>query len=65
MLAKVVKMSKAKRGWIGAAIGAAVSIPFGVSMVGDMVVPAAILWAVIGRSTGDSRAEVVFERPSR
>jgi hypothetical protein len=65
MLAKVVKMSKAKRGWIGAAIGAAVSIPFGISMVGDMVVPAAILGAVIGRSTGDSSAEVVFERPSQ
>ena len=65
MLAKVVRMSKAKRGWIGAAIGAAVSIPFGVSMIGDMVVPAAILGAVIGRSTGDSSAEVVFERPSQ
>ena len=63
MLAKVVRMSKAKRGWIGAAVGAAVSIPFGVSMIGDMVVPAAILGAVIGRSTGDSSAEVVFERP--
>ena len=56
-------MSKAKRGWVGAAIGAAVSVPFGISMVGDMVVPAAILGSLIGRSTGDSRAEVVFERP--
>ena len=65
MLAKVVKMSKTKRGWIGAAIGAAASIPFGISMVGDMVVPAAILGAVIGRSTGDSSAEVVFERSSQ
>jgi hypothetical protein len=64
MLARVVKMSKTKRGWIGAAIGAAVSIPFGISTVGDMVVPAAILGAVIGRSTGDSSAEILFERPS-
>jgi len=65
LLAKVVKMSKAKRGWVGAAIGAAVSVPFGISMVGDMVVPAAILGSLIGRSTGDSRAEVVFERPGQ
>ena len=65
LLAKVVKMSKAKRGWVGAAIGAAVSVPFGISMVGDMVVPAAILGSLIGRSTGDSHAEVVFERPGQ
>ena len=39
-----------------------VSVPFGISMVGDMVMPAAILGSLIGRSTGDSRAEVVFER---
>jgi len=62
MLARVVKMSKAKRGWVGAAIGAAVSVPFGVSMVGDMMIPAALLGSVIGRGTGDSRAEVVYER---
>ena len=62
LLAKVVKMSKSRRGWVGAAIGAAVSVPLGISMVGDMVVPAAILGSLIGRSTGDSRAEVVFER---
>lgn len=62
MLAKVVKMSKAKRGWVGAAVAAAVSVPFGISTIGDMVVPAAILGALIGRGTGDSRAEIVFER---
>ena len=50
LLAKVVKMSKAKRGWVGAAIGAAVSVPFGISMVGDMVVPAAILGSLIGEA---------------
>ena len=62
LLARVVKMSSARRGWIGAAIAAAASVPFGISMVGDMVIPAAIPGWLIGRSTGDSRAEVVFER---
>jgi hypothetical protein len=56
-------MSKGARGWLGAGIGALVSLPFGISMVGDMMVPAAIVGALIGRATGDSRAEVVFERP--
>jgi hypothetical protein len=27
-----------------------------------MVIPAAIVGALVGRSTGDARAEVVFER---
>jgi hypothetical protein len=61
-LARVVKTPKVKRAWIGAAIGAAVSVPFGVSMAGDMVIPAALLGSLIGRGTGESRAEVVFER---
>ena len=61
-LAKVVKMSNARRAWVGAAIAAAVSVPFGISMAGDMAIPAALLGALIGRSTGDARAEVVFER---
>jgi hypothetical protein len=64
LLARVVKMSNARRAWIGAAIAAALSVPFGISMVGDMVIPAALLGSLIGRSTGDSRAEVVFERQS-
>ena len=34
-------------------------------MYGDMVIPAAIIGALIGGGTGDSRAEVVFERPLR
>lgn len=63
LVARVVKMSKGARGCLGAAIGALVSLPFGISMVGDMMIPAALLGAVIGRSTGDERAEVVFERP--
>lgn len=61
-VAKVVKMSKGRRGCLGAAIGAIASLPLGISMVGDMVVPAAIVGALIGRGTGDSRAEVVFEQ---
>ena len=62
-VARVVKMSKGTRGWLGAGIGALVSVPFGISMVGDMMVPAAIVGALIGRARGDSRAEVLFERP--
>jgi hypothetical protein len=64
LVARVVKMSKGARGWLGAAIGALVSLPFGISMFGDMMVPAALAGALIGRGTGDSRAEVVFERPN-
>jgi hypothetical protein len=63
LVARVVKMSKGTRGWLGAGIGALVSVPFGISIVGDMVVPAAIVGALIGRATGNSRAEVIFERP--
>ena len=62
LVARVVKMSKGTRGWLGAGIAALVSLPFGISMVGDMMVPAAIVGALIGRATGDSRAEVLFER---
>jgi hypothetical protein len=62
LLARVVKMSTTKRGWVGAAIGAAASAPFGVSMAGDMMIPAAPLGSVIARGTGDSRAVVVHER---
>jgi hypothetical protein len=63
LVARVVKMSKGTRGWLGAGISALVSVPFGISIVGDMAVPAAIVGALIGRATGDSRAEVLFERP--
>jgi hypothetical protein len=64
LVARVVKLSKGARGCLGAAIGALASLPFGISMVGGMMVPAAIVGALIGRATGDSRAEVVFERLS-
>jgi hypothetical protein len=63
LVARVVKLSKGTRGCLGAAIGALISLPFGISMVGDMMIPAAIVGALIGRATGDSRAEVLFERP--
>lgn len=62
LLARVVKVSNTKRAWIGAAIGAAASVPFGISIAGDMVIPAALLGSLIGRGTWDSRVEVVFER---
>lgn len=61
-VARLVGKSKARRGWVGAAVGALVSLPFSISMPADMVIPAAIAGAIIGRSTGDSRAEVIFER---
>jgi hypothetical protein len=61
-VARVVGMSNRARGWLGAAIAAVASVPLGISMVGDMVVPAAIIGSLIGRGTGDSRAEVVYER---
>jgi hypothetical protein len=62
LVAKIVKMPRARRGWIGAAIGAAVVAPFGVSMTGDMMLAGTVVGALIGRGTGPSRAEVVFER---
>jgi hypothetical protein len=63
LVARVVTVSNARRGWMGAAIAAAVSLPFGISMRGDMIVPAALLGAAIGRSSRHTRAYVVFERP--
>ena len=59
----MVREPVGRRGWLGAAIGALVSLPFGISIVGDMVVPAAIAGALVGRATRGSRAEVVYERP--
>jgi hypothetical protein len=62
VIARMVTMSKARRAWIGAAIVATASLPFGISLVGDMVVPAAIAGALIGYNTGEERAEIVDER---
>ena len=58
----VAGASRTRRGWIGAAIGAVVSLPFGISIKGDMVVPAAILGAQVARRTGDERVEVLLDR---
>jgi len=62
-VARVVGMSKRARGYLGAAIAAVASLPLGISMIGDMVVPAAIIGSLIGRGTDNQRAEVVYERP--
>lgn len=62
VMARMVTMSKGKRARIAALLGALASIPFGISQVGDMVIPAAIAGGVIGHITGSERAEVVFER---
>src|SRR6185436_6999654 len=57
LVARVVGMSKGTRRRLGAAIAAAASVPLGISMYGDMVIPAAIIGALVGGGTGDSRAE--------
>lgn len=62
---RLIGRSKSTRGWIGAAVGALVSLPLSISMPGDMIIPAALAGSAIGMATGDSRAEVVFERRDR
>ena len=64
LVARVVGMSKSRRRQLGAAIAAALSVPLGISMYGDMVIPAAVIGALVGGATGDSRAEVAFARRS-
>lgn len=61
-LARRASKSTTARGWLGALIGAAASIPFGVSMVGDMMLPAAIVGALIGGNTGQPKARVLLDR---
>ena len=61
-VARLVGKSKVTRGWLGAAVGALVSLPLSISMPGDMMIPAALVGSAIGMATGDSRAEVIFER---
>jgi len=63
ILARMVTMSRGKRAKVGAAIGALVSLPFAVSMFGDMMMPGAIAGALIGYNSGQARAEILFERP--
>jgi hypothetical protein len=61
-LARRVGKSTTARGWLGALIGAGASLPFGVSMAGDMMMPAAIVGALIAGSTGQPRARVLLDR---
>ena len=61
-LARRVGKSTTARGWLGALIGAGVSLPFGISMVGDMMMPAAIAGALIAGNTGQPRARVLLDR---
>jgi hypothetical protein len=60
LVAKVIPRRRRTR--LGAAIGALVSLPLSISMFGDMMVPAAIAGGLIGYHTGESRADIVFER---
>ncbi|MDQ3071438.1 MAG: hypothetical protein M3R55_17120 [Acidobacteriota bacterium] len=61
-LARRVGKSTTARGWLGALIAAGVSLPFGISMVGDMMIPAAIVGALIAGNTGQPRARVLLDR---
>ena len=58
----MVKMSRGKRAKVGAAIGALASLPFAVSMFGDMMMPGAIAVRSSVTNSGQARAEVLFER---
>jgi hypothetical protein len=62
LVGMVAGASRMRRGWIGAAIGALVSVPFGISIKGDMVMPAAILGAQLARRTGDEYVRVLLDR---
>jgi hypothetical protein len=61
-LARRVGKSTTARGWLGALIGATVSLPFGISMAGDMMMPAAIAGALIAGNTGQPKARVLLDR---
>jgi hypothetical protein len=61
-LARRVGKSTTARGWFGALIGAAASLPFGISIAGDMMMPAALAGALIGGNTGQPRARVLLDR---
>ena len=61
-LARRVGQSETARGWWGALIGAAASLPFGISMTADMMMPAAIVGALIAGNTGQPRARVLLDR---
>lgn len=56
-LARRVGKSTTTRAWLGALIGATASLPFGISMVGDMIMPAAIGGALVARNTATRKHE--------
>ena len=59
---RVVGKSKPARAWLGAGVGLLVSLPLSISMVGDRMIPAALIGTWVGRNTGDERIELLFER---
>jgi len=61
-LARRVGRSTTARSWLGALIGATASVPFGISMASDMMMPAAIAGALIAGNTGQPRARVLLDR---
>jgi hypothetical protein len=61
-LGRRVGKSTTSRGLLGALIGATASLPFGISMVADMMMPAAIAGALIAGNTGQPRARILLER---
>jgi hypothetical protein len=61
-LARRIGKSTTARGWLGALIGAIASLPFGISIAGDMMVPAALAGALIAGNTGQPRARVLLDR---
>jgi hypothetical protein len=55
-------VSRRTRTWIGTAAGVLLSLPLSISTTGDMMVPGALIGAVMGRLSGDARVVIVFER---
>jgi hypothetical protein len=62
LVAKVVPRSRRVR--LGAAIGALLSLPLSISMVGDGLLLGAIAGGLIGYHSGTPQADVVFARQS-
>ena len=60
---RLVGMTKPARAWVGAAIGAAVSLPLSMSKVGDLALIGALLGTLVGRHIGDQHVEVLFVSP--
>lgn len=61
-IGRVIGRSKPRRAWIGALVGAVLSLPAALSMPGDAIVVGGLLGSLVGRATGDSRIEIVLRR---